>query len=390
MADGAPLIVGQINTTRGKTRLRDSIFPPASTSRLGTFNVENDGSDAIVGTSAGAAGVLGVGITGVDSQGIFATTGVSGQGLGPGVGVIGACAQGFGLVATGQTGAYARGTGIGLLAYTDGGAGVVGVSDRASGVEARSTSGPALTASSERGPGAVVTSQNGPGLVASSPSGAAAYCSTGRGIAVRGSSGPQGWAGYLEGRVGVEGSVTVLGGPISEAVGPRQVGGIYRRLYCHLSPDSWIEDFGTAQLSGGTVTVQLNPDFAALIRPGSYDVFLTAYGPAALFVQSRATNSFQVNRISGVGGGSSASARFAYRIVGRPLAARPRLERVAMHEERIQIHPDLETIMRRASKALTSARQRAEIGRRAEKAIRSLKPVPRIRKRARKRNVAKR
>ena len=295
---------------------------------------------------------------------------------------MGSCADGFGVIGRGQTGVYAHGTGVGVLGYSAAGPGVLASSDRAAAVEATSVSGTGLAATSQRGVGATVSSGSGPGLVAQSGPGAAVHASTATGIGVRAVSPAAGWAAYLQGRVGVEGALTVFGGPLSEAVGPVLRGGFNRRLYCQNSPDSIIEDFGTAQLAAGTVVVTLRPDFAALIQPGAYDVFLTAYGSAALYVQSRTAASFRVTRIQNVGGTQAATASFAYRVVGRPRVPRPRLEPVQFFGETILI--EAAPLVQKAKKALTPARTQADLARRANKALAALRPVRRVKKGTRK------
>ena len=61
MADNAPLILGQLNTTFAATRLRTSLAsggPPTT-----QLSVESH-IPAVTGTSVGSVGVLGVGIVG--------------------------------------------------------------------------------------------------------------------------------------------------------------------------------------------------------------------------------------------------------------------------------------------------------------------------------------
>jgi hypothetical protein len=380
MPDNAPLIVGQLNTTSATTRMRTPLAsggPPTT-----QFSVESQ-IPAVTGTSVGSVGVLGVGIVAMDAIGNFSTVGVSGQGTGAsGSGVTATCAEGFGVIANGQTGVYAQGTDVGVLGFSAAGPGVIASSDRTAGLEARSVTGPGLSATSQRGIGATVSSGSGPGLVAQSGPGAAVYASTVTGIGVRAVAPATGWAGYLQGRVGVEGALTVFGGPLSEAVGPRQRNNFFRRLYSQNSPDSIIEDFGTAQLAAATVVVNLRPDFAALIQPNAYDVFVTAYGPTALYVHDRTAASFRVSRVQNIGGAQGATAAFAYRIVGRPRVPRPRLEPVQAFGEKIMIAPVAP--VRKAKKALTAAAAQADLSRRANRALAALRPVRRVRKGSRK------
>ena len=130
------------------------------------------------------------------------------------------------------------------------------------------------------------------------------------------------------------------------------------------------------------MVVNLRPDFAALIQPNAYDVFVTAYGPTALYVHDRTAASFRVSRVQNIGGAQGATAAFAYRIVGRPLVPRPRLEPVQAFGEKIMI--EAVAPARKAKKALTAAPAQADLSRRANKALATLRPVRRVRKRSRK------
>jgi hypothetical protein len=80
------------------------------------------------------------------------------------------------------------------------------------------------------------------------------------------------------------------------------------------SPESWFEDFGRGRLSGGRAEVQLDPDFAALVRTDDFHVFLTAEGETAgLYVAERSETGFEVREQRG-GAGEVA---FSYRVVAR-------------------------------------------------------------------------
>ena len=102
------------------------------------------------------------------------------------------------------------------------------------------------------------------------------------GIGVAGRS-PKGWAGYFEGNVLVKGAFYVVGGPKSAAV--KHPDGTHRSLA--ESPESYFEDFGEVTLTGASVVVKLDKDFAALVKRNKYQVFLTSYGPEALYVRKR-------------------------------------------------------------------------------------------------------
>ncbi len=120
------------------------------------------------------------------------------------------------------------------------------------------------------------------------------------------------FAGYFLGEVLVVGSLTVLGAAKSAAV--PHPDGTLRRLYCVESPESWFEDFGEATLHGGKARVDLDPDFAALIKLDHYHVFLTPYGDSGgLFVSGRDAKGFDVHEH----GGGTGRLAFSYRIVAR-------------------------------------------------------------------------
>ena len=62
------------------------------------------------------------------------------------------------------------------------------------------------------------------------------------------------------------------------------------------SPGSYFEDFGETVLAGDSVAVDLDPDFAAMVRANSYRVFLTT-GPEALYVRQRRADGFEITRV---------------------------------------------------------------------------------------------
>jgi hypothetical protein len=66
------------------------------------------------------------------------------------------------------------------------------------------------------------------------------------------------------------------------------------------APEAWFEDFGEGQLVGDKANVPIDPDFAAVVEPGSYHVFLTEHedhhgltvkrrGPAGFSVEADET-----------------------------------------------------------------------------------------------------
>jgi hypothetical protein len=87
------------------------------------------------------------------------------------------------------------------------------------------------------------------------------------------------------------------------------------RLYAVQSPENWFEDFGSATLSNGSATVQLDPNFAATVNTSvEYHVFITPKGDSeALYVTNETASGFEVHEH----GGGLSNIAFDYRIVGR-------------------------------------------------------------------------
>jgi hypothetical protein len=90
--------------------------------------------------------------------------------------------------------------------------------------------------------------------------------------------------------------------------------------YASESTSATIEDFGTAQMTGGVADVQLEPAFASTIDPTrSYYVFLTPLGDThGLYVSTKGVASFQVRELQHGRG----HVGFDYRIVAHPLDAK--------------------------------------------------------------------
>ncbi|MGA8150727.1 MAG: hypothetical protein WB952_07240 [Terriglobales bacterium] len=99
-------------------------------------------------------------------------------------------------------------------------------------------------------------------------------------------------------------------GPLGTAAstpGNRKVG-----LYAVQSSENWVEDFGSAKLSGGVATVQLEPHFGQAVTAANYHVFLTPAGDCqGLYITNRTATSFEVHELKG----GKSSVEFDYRIV---------------------------------------------------------------------------
>jgi hypothetical protein len=85
--------------------------------------------------------------------------------------------------------------------------------------------------------------------------------------------------------------------------------------YSVQSPENWMEDFGSANLSSGSATVNLDPAFADTVTASAdYHVFLTPNGDCkGLYIANKTATSFEV-RESGSG---KSTLSFDYRIVAK-------------------------------------------------------------------------
>ncbi len=86
-----------------------------------------------------------------------------------------------------------------------------------------------------------------------------------------------------------------------------------RLAYAVVSPQNWIEDFGSGQLLDGQAAVALELRFAESISPAQpYHVFLTPLGDCPLYVAGKDTAGFTVRAMDA----RQCSIAFDYRIVG--------------------------------------------------------------------------
>jgi hypothetical protein len=292
-------------------------------------------------TLIAGAGVVGdcdagVGVHGVSKSGwgVFGQStgraGVTGRSV-SGVGVEARSDQSHGLQATANGG-------VGVLAESVGNRGVLGISRDGVGVNGYSDQGLAgVHGQSPRRIGVMGESDQGVGIYGSAAGNAIQGWSTGsggasigvvgwsnagdgihgesdRGTGVFGRS-ANGWAAAFEGNVLVKGSFYVVGGAKSAAV--LHPDGTHRTLFCVESPESYFEDFGEVTLTGASVTVELDKDFAALVRRNKYQVFLTSYGPEALYVSRREPGKFVITRVESGTGARLRRVQVGYRIVAR-------------------------------------------------------------------------
>jgi hypothetical protein len=275
------------------------------TTPVGVLGTTRD-TFGVAGTSFKASGVLGQsGAAPAFDPNVNYTAGVVGTSR-DATGVVAVSQDRFGVIATSQKGA-------GIYAASQSAAGVSALSGTSFGVLAISgadgpslplpftTSLAAVRGSSRDNSGVVGTSQKAFGVVG--------YSAQGTGVA--GATGnPANFAGFFAGNVIVTGTLTAA---VKNAIVPFPDGS-RRLLHCMESPEHWFEDFGSARLRRGRATVQLDPDFAKVVRAGEYRVFLTPEGDCrGLYVRSKGGKSFEVRELQG----GTASVAFSYRIVGK-------------------------------------------------------------------------
>jgi hypothetical protein len=126
----------------------------------------------------------------------------------------------------------------------------------------------------------------------------------------------------------VVGNIVKTKGEYSEAL--PHPDGSQRLLYAPMSPESWFEDYGRAQLVGGRVEVELDTDFVAVlgIEDGEYHVFLTPEGDTqGLYVESRSARSFIVREQQA----GTSNTTFSYRVAVKNKHRHP--ERLEILEE---------------------------------------------------------
>jgi hypothetical protein len=197
-------------------------------------------------------------------------------------------------------------TGLGVVGFGAGGptnipSGPVGVFGQAG----PGTDGVQGVGSGNEGAGVhgISLDSDGNGIIGEANNGSFAY-----GVWGRSSSG---FAGVFDGAVQVRGSLDVFGA--KSAVVPF-ADGSHRRLYCMESPESWFEDFGVGHFENGQAQVQLDADFAAVVKSDSYHVFITEYEDNnALYVVNRTNTGFGVRAKSS----NTSKGTFSYRIVAK-------------------------------------------------------------------------
>ncbi|MCC6179563.1 MAG: hypothetical protein IT305_29995 [Chloroflexi bacterium] len=301
-ANGDTVRAGQTTDSTTSTRLRTNVASLTPDTTVDGLQGYADGAN-----NAGLFGrnnaSNGIGVAGAASSG----TGVFGQST-----------NGFGVGGQSDAnhGVYGKSTsGIGVNAVSGSGFGVYAKSTSNTAVRAESTSGIAVmgTTDVQTAVFGQCTSTQSPGVWGDS-----------KYAGIRGTTPVEsGYAGLFDGRVLVNGSFTAMGAKSAAVPHPD---GTLRRLYCLESPESFFEDFGQGQLTGGRAQVRLDPDFIVVVRAGDYSVFLTPEGDCrGLYVTAKTPGSFEVRELQGGTCGIS----FRYRVVAhRKDVQGPRFERV--------------------------------------------------------------
>jgi hypothetical protein len=107
------------------------------------------------------------------------------------------------------------------------------------------------------------------------------------------------------------------------------------KLYGVASSENWFEDFGSGQLSGGSVQIALDPAFVSTVNTGeAYHVFLTPRGECeGLYVGATTASGFEVRELHH----GTSNVSFDYRIVAKRLGyENVRLEDVTQHMNKLR------------------------------------------------------
>jgi hypothetical protein len=298
-ADGGPVVLGVQNTATNATGISatQQTALVVTTSDISAPAIYAGGAGSGVYAEASSPG--GAGVEGWVYAGTAA--GVRGNSNSPnGVGVLGRNAVGGNAVRA-EISSSSTVSGIAMYAlnystYTGGGPGAGGF---------------AIYGLSAKGHGLVG---------ATAAAGGAAVVGASNGVAGA-------YAAAFYGPVAVSGNLTVFGAKSAAVPHPD---GSHRRLYCVESPESWFEDFGRATLVCGEALITIDRDFAAVVDPADYHVFLTGYdGAADLSVYDRTPQGFRVRAKSGNG-----ESTFSWRVVAkRKDIAGPRFETIEIPKE---------------------------------------------------------
>jgi hypothetical protein len=317
MADGDAVLLGKTNNDETQSTFIER--QNAAGFNQAALYVQNDKGAGVQGwsTNRSGSGLEGIGAPGVFGLGEPGVYGESGEVVG---------VHGNSQTRTGEIGDFG-GDAIGVLGTSERGMGVSGESQTAEGVRGHSISASGVSGRSAKATGVAGFSEAEIGVFGGSWDPGYALLSLGsrnqrvavhgltdEGTAIYGES-FTGLAGEFQGPVEVHGTFTQVG-PGAKSAAVLHPDGSHRRLYCLESTESWFEDFGEAVLEGASTSVPLDPEFLALVDGRDYHVFLTAYGPAQLYVEKRGDSAFQVAALP-TDRDASPSVPFSYRVVAR-------------------------------------------------------------------------
>jgi hypothetical protein len=240
-----------------------------------------------------------------DNYGVYGQTVERGLELGPKAGVVGNSRQAFGVVGLSSqlAGVFGRADKFaGVVGSCNQSVGVFGRSDRSHGIFGLSFA-PIVPGTNPADAPAGVYGQSLAGSFG--VLGVGLNSTAVAGIAVR-----EALAGYFQGNIVVTG---VMSARVKNGIVPFPDGS-KRLLHCMESPEHWFEDFGSARLTRGHVTVKLDADFASVVKLNEYRVFLTPEGDChGLYVRSKRGTSFEVRELQG----GTSNIAFSYRIVAK-------------------------------------------------------------------------
>jgi hypothetical protein len=276
---------------RGPAPFRCGVFGDCGTSNsIGVFGNANSGfpSKGVFGRSeSNGYGVYGQAISGIGVEGIIPAMNGAQQNTTPNTIAIQGNNQSTGAGGIGVQGIAQTGYGVG--GYS-GGVGVYGLSSGSYAIVGVTTAGSPFSG--------ITGSADTPG--------AAAFAG--------GTSTPGCYAAYFTGPVVVDGEFTVVD-PTRKHGAIKHPDGSYRLLYSMESPDSRIEDFGKGQLAGGTASIALDKDFAAIADTSDYAVFAMPLADCnGLYVTNQRASGFEVHELRG----GTSNVAFRFRIVVTP------------------------------------------------------------------------
>ena len=81
--------------------------------------------------------------------------------------------------------------------------------------------------------------------------------------------------------------------------------------------DSWVETAGEIELIGGWAEIAFAEKFAAAVDTSRYQVFVTSYDAAPVFVQNRTPKGFEIHAMPRPAQRLPRTMRCAYRVIAK-------------------------------------------------------------------------